>query len=207
MSVNSERLVLRLALYATAPLLVMTGLLCLVLANSVNPMQLAFISTFEVENKTQQPLWITPIGTTLSGDKSVLPQFLPFPVIPVLRSRELRVEPGKRRRIYYDWDDINISEIAIRDSTGVLRCYVIDSSPPTDACYANNRDAYTVDNLQRLPMASATVAAATAPNPRRFVYPIVVVAGIVAPFVFHSLWRRLREPAETQRAELTHGDA
>jgi hypothetical protein len=192
---SSQRLVLRLALYATAPLLVMTGLLCLVLVNSVNPMQLIFIANFEVENKTQQPLWITPIGTTLSGGKSVLPQFFPFPAIPVLQSRELRIEPGRRRRIHYDWDDINISEIAVRDSTGVLRSYVIDSSPPTDAYYANKEDEYAIADFQQLPIASPTVAAATAPNPRRFVFPLVTVAGIVAPFVFRSLRRRLRELA------------
>ena len=197
MSVKSQRLVLRVAIYATAPLLVMTGLLCLVLVNSINPMQLAFISNFEVENGTQQPLWITPIGTRLSGEKSVLPQFFPFPAIPVLRSRELRVGPNQRRRIYYDWDDINFSEIAIRDSRGVLRSYVIDSSPPTDAYYANNTEAYAIDDFQRLPMAPATVVAATAPNPRRFVFPIVVLGGIVAPFVFRLLRRRLRELTRT----------
>ena len=176
-------------------MLVMTGLLCLILVNSVNPMQLTFISNFEVENKTQQPLWITPIGTTLSGRKSVLPQFIPFPAIPVLHSRELKIEPEQRRRIHYDWDDINISEIAIRDSTGVLRCFVIDSSPPTRAYYANKKDLYAIDDFQRLPMATPTVAAAAAQNPRRFVFPILAVAGIVAPFVFRSLRRRLRELA------------
>ncbi len=158
-------------------------------------MQLIFTANFEVENRTQQPLWITPIGTTLSGGKSVLPQFFPFPAIPVLQSRELRIEPGRRRRIHYDWDDINISEIAVRESTGVLRSYVIDSSPPTDAYYANKEGEYAIADFQQLPIASPTVAAATAPNPRRFMFPLVTVAGIVAPFVFRSLRRRLRELA------------
>ena len=198
MSAHTKRILLRIALIATTPFLLFTGLWCLFFFNTVNPMQIMFITDFEVENRTLQPVWVTPIGTFRSGGKTVLPQFsAPFPAIPTWRSRDLGIAPGERRRIYYDWDDINFSEIVIRDSVGVLRNLVVDHRPPTDAYYANKADLYRIDNLLVLPMATPVVAAALAPSPRRFIFWTFAIAGLVAPFPFVWLRRRLRESTPT----------
>lgn len=169
-------------------------------------MQLTFITEFEIENRTDQPLWVTPVGTFRSGGKSVLPQFsTPIPAIPAWRSRHLKIDPGARRRIYYDWDDINFSEIAIRDSAGVLRNLVVDPTPPTDQYYANRDDLYPIDNIHSLPNAPAGIHTALAPNPRRIIFWTLAIMGLVAPFLFGWLRRKLREIPEIPHAVLqTH---
>jgi hypothetical protein len=197
MSAKRKRVLLRIALIATAPFLLITGLWFLFAFNTVNPMQIAFITEFEVENQTQMPLWVTPVGTFRSGGKSVLPQLAAaFPAIPAWRSRDLRIDPGETRRIYYDWDDINFSEIVVRDSVGVLRNLVVDPAPPTDAYYANKADLYRIENLQTLPVATSDIVTVLAPNPVRFIFCGLAVAGLIAPFLFGWLRRRLRESTE-----------
>lgn len=198
MIAKTKQRLLRIALVATAPFLLITCLLCLFLLNTVNPMQLEFITSFEIENRTQQPLWVTPVGTSRSGGKSVLPQYAAsFPAIPAWSSRDLRINPGERRRIRYDWDDINFSHIAIRSSDGVVRSLIVDDTPPTDAYYANKADLYSIDDLQSLTMATRDVTAALVPSRHRLVLYPLVIAGIVAPFLFVWLRRRLRELART----------
>lgn len=166
-------------------------------------MQRMFITEFEIENRTDQAVWVTPVGTFRSGGKSVLPQFLaPFPAIPAWRSGHLRIDPGGKRRIYYDWDDINFSEIAIRDSSGLLRNLVVDPNPPTDQYYANRDDLYSIDNIHSLPNAPAGVHTAVAPNSRRFIFWTLAILGLVAPFLFRWLRRQLREIPQTSDAVL-----
>jgi hypothetical protein len=104
--------------------------------NAVNPMQLTFVTGFRVENRTSRPLWITPVGTLHAGGKHVLPQFAAgFPAIPAFRTKNLRIEPGGSTWISYDWDDINFSEVVVRNAEGEYRQLVVDPDPPKHSYY------------------------------------------------------------------------
>jgi len=208
MSTRTQRILLWIALIATAPFLLITGLWCLFLFNTVNPMQAAFISEFKIENRTRVPIRVTPVGTRNDGSKHVLPQFSRiFPAIPASDSRDLQIDAGKIRSIYYDWDDINFSEIAIRDAVGTLRTLVVDPAPPTTSYYANKHNLYSIENLSALPMATFAVVAAVAPRPSSFsLWPFAII-GLMAPLVFRWLWRRLRALQLASKTSRAHAQA
>lgn len=208
MSNRTKRILLRIAVIVTAPFLLFTALWVLFFFNLINPMQEAFITEFEIENNTQQTVWVTPVGTFNEGGKSALPQFMSrFPSIPLGRSRDLMIEPGARRHIYYDWDDINFSEIAVRDSSGVLRNLVIDDSPPAEDYYANQEDLYRIENLESLPKASPEIQSAVAPPPPRVVFWTFARGGLIAPFLFTYLRRRQRELTDTPPVNVASGSS
>jgi hypothetical protein len=205
MSTRTQRILLWIALIATAPFLLITGLWCLFLFNSVNPMQAAFISEFKIENRTQLLIWVTPIGTRNDGSKHVLPQFSRIlPAIPASDSRDLQIDAGKTRSIYYDWDDINFSDIAIRDTVGTLRTLVVDPAPPTTSYYANKQNLYPIEDLSALPVATSAVVAAVAPRPSSFsLWPFAII-GVMAPLIFLWLWRKLRAYQLTTNTNRAH---
>lgn len=171
-------------LLLTIPLLLPTCCTLLVLVNSVNPMQLAFLTEFRVENRTDQTLWITPVGTVLSGQKHALPRYAAkFPAFPAFETGETRVEPGQAARICYDWDDINFTEIAVRGADGAWRQLVVDPSPPKDGYYANRQDAYAIESLASLPAASGEVLRAAQGTGTNRIW-ILASAGLIGPALF-----------------------
>ena len=201
MSAQTKRILLWIALIATTPCLLFTALWCVVLFGSVNPMVRAFITDFEVENRTQEAVWVTPVGTYNSGGKKVLPQFsasfMPFLTIFAWESRDLHIGAGERRRIYYDCDDINFSEIVVRDSTETVTVLVVDANPPTDDYYANQFDVYFIDDIGNLPQPTPSVSAAIAPIGDRTMIWCCAFAGLVALFLFRRLRRELRRSSQT----------
>ncbi|HNT36470.1 MAG TPA: hypothetical protein PKH07_15895, partial [bacterium] len=103
----------------------------LFLFNSVNPMQLAFITDFTVENRSGEDVSFTPIGTSgREGNRARLPIFaVGFPALPSLRTGNYPLRHGEQRVILYDWDDINLSEIAILSQQGQMYQLVLDPTP------------------------------------------------------------------------------
>src|SRR5690348_3526721 len=120
-------------------LLILNGLLLplscipvLLLFNAVNPMQLMFVTGFTVQNRTGGTLSVTPIGTVgPDGHRRPLPLMRwQIPAVPASRNGRLPVQSGKTITLYYDWDDINFSELVIEAEDGELRQLVVNP-PPT----------------------------------------------------------------------------
>ncbi|WP_145379291.1 hypothetical protein [Symmachiella dynata] len=193
MLIKTKRKLLWIALIGTMPFLVFTMIWGLFLLNCFNPMQLAFISDFEIENKTQQPIWVTPVGTFNSGIKAVLPQSMAaFPAIPAWHSRDLPIAPGARRRVYYDWDDINFSEIVVRDAVGTVAVQLVDAHPPTKDYYANKMDLYEISDIGTLPTPTPAVTKAVSPPPHQTLFWTLAVCGLLAPFPLIWIRRQFR---------------
>lgn len=156
----AKKTLLLVALILLAPLLLVSLASLLLIFGSINPMQLAFVSTFRVENRCTMPLWVTPVGTLNSGKKAVLPQFVTsLPALPAFHRKDIRVDPGGSVSIIYDWDDINFSEIVARNAEGEYRQLVVDPDPPKVNYYRNKQEAYLIEDWDGMPLAADDVLA------------------------------------------------
>jgi hypothetical protein len=96
-----------LAWTANAVLLPVTLLGALVLANSVNPMQLVFMNEIEVENAGAEPIRVTVVGRDERGGPWIPASYLAsFPALPGGSLRDLDVPAGARRTFVFDGDDV-----------------------------------------------------------------------------------------------------
>lgn len=112
-------------------------LLTLLMAQSlVNPMGLMFLTTFTIENRTNEHIWVTPIGAVGSaGTRYLLPLSVgPFPYLMTPSRKDVHLRPGDRRSFTYDWDDIQFSEILIRKEKEPYRT-LPTGLPPTEGQY------------------------------------------------------------------------
>jgi hypothetical protein len=169
--------------------------------SDLNPLSIlggAYLHAFEVENRTDEPLWFTPLGTPRSsGDGHyALPVYLMRdPDVRSNRVGDFRVEPGARRSLWYDWDDIDYVVLVIRDREGrrrqvdepALRRAIADldtlapMSPALEEAYraAQTRldrgwDPETFDRLRRWQ--------------RRYHTPAWIVLFLCAAGIFPAMW-------------------
>ncbi|MEZ6191648.1 MAG: hypothetical protein R3C45_10205 [Phycisphaerales bacterium] len=102
------------------------------LYNPHNPFQLAFITDIHITNNTGNPIKITPIGTLgPAGRRGPLPIYRS--ASPAYRSEQQGGFPipanGGTIEVFYNWDDINFSEIVIEDHAEQLAQLVVDPNP------------------------------------------------------------------------------
>ncbi len=161
--------------------------LLILFGSMLNFMQMAFLATFRIENRTDRLLWVTPVGTGKSREhkKAVLLRFAArFPALMALRSRDLPVEPGGSIGILYEWDNENFSEIVVRDSSGEYRQLVVDPDPPRGRSYPNRQELYVIDDWESLPPTEPDVlAVAQEPDPAWEEYGLIATG-----FVFLGLY-------------------
>jgi hypothetical protein len=154
------------------------------LFGSMNPLALAFVTDIRIENRLDEPIWVTPIGTV--GKKGTR---RPLPVcrrrIPYEPSRQrgnFRVDPGERCAIYYDWDDINFSEVVVRTEAGRLFQLIANPDPTGRQYVQAPRSEFIIDDLAGLePMRDGLRAAYENAQEPFEVRPLPPMADILAP--------------------------
>lgn len=131
--------------------------------NSVNPMQLVFITSITVSNQSGRTLDVIPVGTFNNGEKGPLPTFYTqVPAIPHLGLPVYQVKNGAAQKILFDCDDINFSDFIVRDATGEHKLLVADPNPPKKNYYAPRQKTFIIPEWNRLsPIDNATLVAAT----------------------------------------------
>jgi len=100
-----------------------------------NPFSRLFYTDITVHNQTTEPLYLTPIGVSERG--LTLPLNLvqySFSVLPRIRSFDIRVMPGESRRIGFDWDDVQLAEILVKNESGEVRQLVADRNARKRVC-------------------------------------------------------------------------
>jgi hypothetical protein len=176
-------------------LIVITGLFMplscvpvLMIINSINPMQVSFLTEFIVENRTGQDIEFTPIGTFgKDGNKSHLPVYKSLNRASIAsKIGGYHLGPGESKTIVYDWDDINLSEIAIRTKDGRFYQLVVDSNPTDRQYHPPETNRFVITPVAELEDIAPNVFKAT--NSRRGIwhYPMVKLLSIALPFI---LWR------------------
>lgn len=188
-------------------LLILNGLLLpltcvpvLFLLGAVNPMQLAFITEFTVENRTAATVYVTPIGTVShEGLRRPLPMAAwPAPCVPASQRGRLPIRTGEKIAYYYDWDDINFSELVVESQDGELRQLVVNPNPTANQYTVPKETDFVIDDLDRLgPVDRSVREAYTLAQQRLPWWPIL--AATTAPalsFVFlRRRYRRLKPVA------------
>lgn len=161
------------------------------LVNPWNPMQLAFLTEFRVRNQLKEPVWITPIGSFTSGGKGVLPQFSAKepPAIPAWQSTVLRVDPGTVRVVYYDWDDINFTELLVEFADGSQRLLLVDPNPPTDGYSPNKQKEYFISDRAKLHTVSKESVKAAHSRRPVWLFRFLVVCASTLPYWSFRWWR------------------
>ena len=102
---------------------------------SCNPMGWGFQTEFTVENAGDETIHVTPIGVHESKVRCALPvAHVSIPTVHAIDRGHIPVPPGQSVKVRYDWDDINLSEIAVEGPGGEWRQHVVLPDAKTIAC-------------------------------------------------------------------------
>jgi hypothetical protein len=191
--------------------LILNGLLlplscvpALFLFNAVNPMQLTFIAGFTVENRTGDTIYVTPVGTVgPEGHRHPLPLAVwKAPWVPASQRGRFPVRTGGTITLYYDWDDINFSELVVETEDGELRQLVVNPNPTANQYTIPRVTDFVIEDVNRLGPLDPVVRGAydAAQRPVRW-WPIV--AGLATPAVTFVLLLRWYKRAKVPRPRNT----
>jgi hypothetical protein len=151
-------LVVGLILLIIAFIFVACPFLWLRIINAFDPMQLAFLESFQIENRSGQYLEVVPIGmfegTGLYGPLPLYRNTFP-PAIPLPTSQTISIASGNKTRVTYDYDDVNFRHILIRDKTGHIYILDTDKKGTKQACYGPQKDIYTIPPVDQLQIAQS----------------------------------------------------
>lgn len=121
--------------------------------NVSNPMLLAFLVSFEVQNDSGEEIDIISIGMiSPTGKYGPLPRYQNVypPAVPIDRREIVRLQPRASSKITYDYDDINFRHILIRDKIGAFYILDTDKKGTKDSCYGPQKNLYIIPAIQNL---------------------------------------------------------
>jgi hypothetical protein len=156
-----------------------------------NPMVWLFQTSFEVVNQSGEIVYVTPVGVVEgSRRRSTLPlSFWSIPMVPRADCGNFRLYPGAKVVFRYDWDDINLSELAVRSERGTWReLVVLPDATSQPCCSGPAQEVFVIPPLDQLPVATAATeeaATATRINQRvrmfHFSYagPLISLGGLI----------------------------
>lgn len=167
----------------------------LVIGNTINPMALAFLTDFNVENKTNEILFITPIGTkSPNGSWHQLPYSFSSSFYFIIPSKiDYPIEPGGLKNFIYDYDDIQFSEILIRRTGEKSRVFSIQAPLQLDGYYPPERKQFEIKDVNTLPFAKKEHLLALKPTRMNsWAIEILALIGLLSP-VFFVLGSRCKQ--------------
>ncbi len=179
--------------------------LLLFAGHSVNPMALAFLTTFQVRNDSKGEVQVWVGGRGESGRPALLPLHLwEFPAVPAFRSGGFGLKPGAVATITYDWDDTNFTVIIVKTSDGELLAMPVDGGDNRVGCCTPHRqELYVIPSLRELRQATADerelVSRSGLSRPWVFLTPSLAI-----PLLTLWLWRMKRQLRDRTVAG-THG--
>ncbi len=154
-------------------------------------MQLAFLTSFKVENQSGQDIWVTPIGTIgADGRRSRLPIFITvIPAFHAIKTGRFRLKDGGTLKIKYDWDDINFSEIAVEAKGGQFYQLIVDPKPTENQYHPPESRHFSIPPLETLPSIQPAVLESVARPGRMWIPPLLTFFGSIALVVLY--WRMI----------------
>lgn len=166
----------------------------LVIGNTINPMTSSFLADFNVENKTNDLIFITPIGTkSPNGSWHQLPySFSSSFYIRIPSKIDYPIEPGGLKKFVYDYDDIQFSEILIRRAGEKSRVFSTQTPLQLDGYYPPERKEFEIKDINTLPLAEKAHLLALKPTRMNsWAIEILALIGLLSP-VFFVLGSRLK---------------
>ncbi|WNG17836.1 hypothetical protein [Cystobacter fuscus] len=150
----------------------------------------AFVEPLTVENRTRQPLLITPVGTLYGREhKAPLPMVM-LAMLPVLspRAGPFPLGPDESVTLHYNADDITVSELVIEDERGHTRQLAVN--PEQNKEHGPLAERYVLEDIESLPEASPAVLAASVAARGMKAQGIVLLVLLIAPWLAYWALRR-----------------
>jgi|JI10StandDraft_1071094.scaffolds.fasta_scaffold253618_3 hypothetical protein len=188
-----QKRLLRVAGFVLLPLFCLT---CLFTCSVVNPMGLAFLTSFEVVNSTDEDLVVTPIGARgQDGRRGTLPisSSSRFYLMSSQRG-DFHLPARSTLSLAYDWDDVQFTEIVCRRRDG-SHVVVLTGLHPTQGQYRQPpTKRFEILDLAALPPATEVqLAAVRSPGSRLPLIYLLAGLGLLSPICFWVA-RRIRLP-------------
>ena len=123
---------------------------------------LAFLTHCSITNRTTQTLTMTPVGTVgRDGHRCLLPLYrTSFPFFIKSKRGAFVIQPGEMFHFCYDMDDINFSEIVVRNENGEVAQIVVNANPTTHQYVVPENTAFIVNEFEALSPVPAKVRTA-----------------------------------------------
>ena len=194
--IKVKKTILLVSIIVTTPFV---ALCCLLLFNLVNPMQLAFLTSFKMENQSGKDIWVTPVGTVgEKGRKAQLPiYFTIVPAVPSMKTSRFHLKEGDILKIRYDWDDINFSEIVVESKDGHFYQFIVDPNP-TKPYHPPKSRHFIIPSLETLSSVQPTVHESVTQRSRWWVVCYLTYGSVILFFMY---WRMItlyrKEKAES----------
>ena len=186
-----QKRLLRVAGFILLPLFCVT---CLFTCSLVNPMGLAFLTSFEVVNSTHEDLVITPIGARgKDGTRGTLPISSSSRLYLMSTQRSgFPLPAGSALSLTYDWDDVQFSEIVCRRRDGSHLILPTGLHPTKGQYRQPPTKRFEISDLAALQPATEIHLAAVRSQSGRipFLYTIAGL-GLLSPLCFWAA-RRIR---------------
>ncbi|QDV53064.1 hypothetical protein [Gimesia fumaroli] len=158
-----------------------------IVLNMLNPMALAFLIDFDVENKTDELIFVTPIGSKApNGARHQLPYSISSSFYFQIPSEiDYPIEAGVLKRFIYDYDDIQFSEILVRRAEERYRVLSIPPKLQSDGFYPPKNNQIEIKKIDALPFAKKQHLLALKEN-RMTTWTIEILAaiGLLSPIFF-----------------------
>jgi len=199
---NRKRLMMLVAILLS-PLFLLT---VLVGSSVVNPMGLVFLTTFEVENKTSEEILVTPIGAVgPTGDRHTLPySALSWLYIMKSSSSDYSIASGEVRKFTYDWDDIQFSEILVRQPSKDYRVIPTGLHPTKGQYRRPEKTRFEIADIESAQLAEEKHLAALHDGSSGILTIYLLAAlGIASPVLFI---RASRMKIEAEQVAATEAD-
>ena len=171
-----------------SPLSLLAGL---VVFNAINPMALVFLTSFTIDNKSGQDIWVSPIGAIgKDGYRHPLPFcYFRFPCIRSPKRTDFYIAKDTSRTFVYDWDDIQFSEILIRPEQGNTRFILIDPNPTQKQYRKLKNTFFTVSSLSELSGAPPNLTSALAFTDSAWRMYGLPTIGLIPPILIFVLYK------------------
>jgi hypothetical protein len=143
---------------------------------------LAFVRTFEIDNRTEETVHVAAVGSFHGGGQGSI-EFLPpwFPVLPAAHVSPVELRAGERRRFGYDMDDIQFTELLVHRQRGEPRMLVTQSPLGRPGHYYGlKEDVLVLENLDALPVATPDVRAQGSTGRAIWTLRILFLVGLLA---------------------------
>ena len=153
------------------------------------------MTDIQITNSTQHTISVTPIGTVgVKGYRDPLHQVHRKP--PEFDYKEqggYEVLPDSTVELWYDWDDINFSEIVVEDHLGNLSQFVVDPNPTQNQYHPPSTNTFTITDTSPLVPVTPDVMAAFTRAQKPNLIPLELYGWLLPWLTFPLLlWARLR---------------
>jgi len=149
---------------------------------------------FTIENRTNALVRVTPIGAIGEDGQRYPLHTVHFRHLRIPRAKrgDFQIEPGEKLTVYYEWGEMNFSELVFENGKGDLRQIVVNPNPTKGQYVIPPVTEFVIKDLNSLAVPMPNVEAAYRKGKEK--HPILLpnLAAAIPAITFGILFRRYR---------------